>query len=93
MSIFPFVLLAALAAAPAAEEDPTVLVAKLGSAEPAERAAATDSLRALGRAALPALQEAMKGGDADHGKRASATTRNESFMRVKALVVCVVLAA
>jgi hypothetical protein len=72
MSIVPLVLLAALAAAPATEEDPTVLIAKLGSAEPAERGAATESLRALGRAALPALQEVIKGGDADHGKRARA---------------------
>ena len=62
MSIAPLVLFAALAAAPAAEPDPTALVAKLGSAEPAERAAATESLKALGRAALPALQKAMKAG-------------------------------
>jgi hypothetical protein len=72
MSIAPLVLFAAMAAAPAAEPNPTALVAKLGSAEPAERAAATESLKALGRAALPALQDAMKGGDADHGKRALA---------------------
>ena len=72
MSIAPLVLFAALAAAPAAEPDPTALVAKLGSAEPAERAAATESLKALGRAALPALQEAMKAGDADVRERASA---------------------
>jgi hypothetical protein len=72
MSIVPLVLFAALAAAPAAEPDPTVLVAKLSSAEPAERAAATESLRALGRAALPALQKAMNAADTEPGKRALA---------------------
>ena len=72
MSIVPLVLFAALAAAPAAEPDPTVLVAKLSSAEPAERAAATESLRALGRAALPALQKAMNADDTEPGKRALA---------------------
>ncbi len=39
------VLIAALAAAPAAGPDPPALVAKLGSAEPAERAAAVESLK------------------------------------------------
>ena len=72
MSIAPLVLFAAMAAAPAAEPDPTALVAKLGSAEPAERAAASESLKALGRGALPALQDAMKAGDADVRERASA---------------------
>ncbi len=49
MSITPLVLLfAALAAVAAEEPDPALLVAKLGSAEPAERAAATESLKALG---------------------------------------------
>ncbi|MFI5457939.1 MAG: hypothetical protein ACHRXM_21070 [Isosphaerales bacterium] len=72
MSIAPLVLFAAMAAAPAAEPDPTALVAKLGSAEPAERAAASESLRALGRGALPALQGAMKAGDAGVRERASA---------------------
>jgi hypothetical protein len=72
MSIAPLVLFAALAAAPIAEPDPTVLVAKLGSAEPAERAKAADSLKALGREALPALQKAMNAGGTDVGKRASA---------------------
>jgi hypothetical protein len=51
---------------------PTGFIAKLSSARPAERAAAAESLRALGRRALPALQKAMKGGDTDLGKRASA---------------------
>ena len=72
MSIAPLVLFAALAAAPAAEPDPAALVAKLGSAEPAERAAAAESLKALGRGALPALQDAMKAGDAEVRERASA---------------------
>jgi hypothetical protein len=73
MSIAPLVLFAAMAAAPAAEEpDPTALVAKLSSAEPAERAAASESLRALGRGALTALQGAMKAGDARARERASA---------------------
>ena len=72
MSIAPLVLLTALAAAPAAEPDPTVLVAKLGSAVPAERAAAAESLKLLGRHALPALENAMKPGDTELGKAASA---------------------
>jgi hypothetical protein len=72
MSIAPLVLFAAMTAAPAAEPDPTALVAKLGSAEPAERAAATESLKALGRGALRALQGAMKAGDAGVRERASA---------------------
>ena len=73
MSIVPLVLFVALAAAPAAaaEPDPTALVAKLGSAEPAERAAATESLKSLGRVALPALQHAMKESDANIRERAS----------------------
>ncbi len=72
MSIASLVLFAALAAAPGAEPDPAVLVAKLGSAEPAERDAAAESLRALGRQALPALQGAMKAGDGKVRVRASA---------------------
>jgi hypothetical protein len=72
MSIAPLVLFAALAAAPGAEPDPTALVAKLGSAQPAERNAAAESLRALGRQALPALQGAMKAGDARVRESASA---------------------
>jgi hypothetical protein len=66
MSIAPLVVLIALAAAPAAlaEPDPAALVAKLGSADAAERNAATESLKSLGRVALPALQGAMKEGDA-----------------------------
>jgi hypothetical protein len=73
MSIASLVLLfAALAAVPADEPDPALLVAKLGSAEPAERAAATDSLKALGRGALPALQGAMRAGAADVRERAMA---------------------
>jgi hypothetical protein len=79
MSIAKLVLFAAMAAAPAAEPDPTALVAKLGSAEPAERAAATDALKALGRGALPALQGAMKAGDA--GVRERATALWESIQR------------
>jgi hypothetical protein len=72
MSIAPLVLLAALAAVPAADPDPTALVAKLGSAGSAARAAAAESLKALGRGALPALQKAMKGDDAIVRERASA---------------------
>ena len=72
MSIALLVLFAAMAAAPAEGPDPTALVAKLGSAEPAERAAATESLKALGRVALPALQRAMKADNADVCERASA---------------------
>ncbi len=48
MSIAPLVLFAALAAAPGAESDPAALVAKLGSARPAERNAAKESLKASG---------------------------------------------
>jgi hypothetical protein len=74
MSIAPLVLFVALTAAPAAfaEPDPTAIVAKLGSADPAERAAATESLKSLGRVALPALQSAMKEGDAGIRERATA---------------------
>jgi hypothetical protein len=72
MSIVPLVLFAAMAAVQPAEPDLAALVAKLGSAEPAERAAATHSLKAFGRGALPALQEAMKAGDANLRERASA---------------------
>jgi hypothetical protein len=72
MSIACLVLFAALAAVPAADPDPTALVAKLGSADSAERAAATESLKALGRAALPALEKAMKTDDANVRERASA---------------------
>jgi hypothetical protein len=72
MPIAPLVLLfAALATVPEEEPDPALLVAKLSSAEPAERAAATDSLKALGRQALPALQRAMTAGNADVRERAS----------------------
>jgi hypothetical protein len=72
MSIAPLVLFAALAAVPADDPDLAVLVANLGSAEPAERAAAAESLKALGRGALPALQRAMKPDDAGVRERASA---------------------
>ena len=72
MSITPLVLLAALVAVPAEEPDPAALVAKLGSAEPAARAVAADSLKAIGRGALPALRDAMKAGNAEVRKRASA---------------------
>jgi hypothetical protein len=72
MPLASLVLIAALAAVPAAEPDPSALVAKLGSAEPAERAAAVESLTALGREALPALQKAGKADDTDLRARASA---------------------
>ncbi len=72
MSVAPLVLLVALAAAPVEEPDPTVLVAKLGSAEPAERASAAESLKALGRGALLALEKAMKADDAGLRDRAMA---------------------
>jgi hypothetical protein len=79
MSLAPLVLSAALAAVPAEEPDPAALVAKLGSAKSSERAAAADSLKALGRGALPALQEAMKAGDTD--VRARASTLWETIQR------------
>ncbi len=72
MSIASLVMVAALVAVRAADDDPTALVAKLGSADPAERAAATESLNTLGRAALPALEKAMKADDANVRKRVSA---------------------
>ena len=72
MSLASLVLFAALAAVPAAGPDPSALVAKLGSAEPDERAAAVESLEALGREALPARQNASKADDAGLRERASA---------------------
>ena len=63
MLIIRLVLFAALAAAPTAEPDPIVLVGKLGSADPTERAAATESLKSVGRTALPALEKAMTAGE------------------------------
>jgi hypothetical protein len=72
MSIASLVLFAALAAAPAEQLGATALVAKLGSAEPAERAAASEALKALGRGALPALEKAMKADHANVRERASA---------------------
>ena len=79
MTIAPLILYAAMAAAPAEGPDPVALVAKLASAEPAERTSASESLRALGRGALPALRDAMKAGDAAVRKRAS--TLWESIQR------------
>jgi hypothetical protein len=72
MAIAALILLLALAADSPATPDPTALVAKLGSADPAEQAAATESLKSLGRDALPALEKAMKAKDTDLAKRASA---------------------
>ncbi len=63
MFIVPLVVLAVLEAAPQAGPDSTALVAKLGSAEATERASAAESLKALGREAIPALEKAMKAGD------------------------------
>jgi hypothetical protein len=71
MSIAPLVVLSALAVAPQAGPDPTALVAKLGSADPSERASATESLKALGREALPALEKAMKAVDSGLRERSS----------------------
>ena len=69
MSIAPLFLLFALGA----DRDPRLqLVAKLGSAEPAVQAAASESLKALGVAAIPALERAISASDTELGKRASA---------------------
>ena len=88
MSITPLVLFVALAAAPPGEPDPTELVAKLRSVKPSERAVATDSLKALGRKALPALRNAVKAGDPVIGERASALwdTIQRDLMRRPSLV-------
>jgi hypothetical protein len=72
ISVAPLVLLAVLGAAPRVDLDPAVLVVKLGSADPSDRAAATESLRVLGRKALPNLQEAMKADDNTLRERAAA---------------------
>jgi hypothetical protein len=64
MVVAPLVVLVALTVAPAAGPDPTALVAKLGSADPSERASAIESLKVLGREALPSLEKAMKADDA-----------------------------
>ncbi len=69
MSVATLVLFAALTAA---EPDPAALAAKLGSADPAERAFAASALEALGREALPALSDASKAADRDLRARASA---------------------
>ena len=65
------ILSLALAAGPTTQTNAAALVAQLGSSTPAEQAAATESLKALGRDALPALQEGMKARDSELGKRAS----------------------
>jgi hypothetical protein len=72
MSVTVLILLAALTAASAADRDLSALVGKLVSAEPAERATATESLKVLGREALPALKSAMKTGDIALRERALA---------------------
>lgn len=72
MSIVPPILIAAVAVVSAAAVDPKVLVEQLGSGEPAIRAEAARALEALGRDALPALEEAARGGDAELRARASA---------------------
>ena len=72
MSLASLVLSTALAAVAGAEPDNAALIAKLGSAEPAERAAAAKALEALGREALPALRQASAAGDRDLRERAAA---------------------
>ena len=71
MSVAPLVLIATLAGVSAAEPDPTALVAKLGSADPAKRAEAAGALVALGREALPALRKARVATDCELRERAS----------------------
>ncbi len=61
MLLTPLMLLALLPTRPA--DDPAALIARLGSAAPAEQAAATGSLQTLGRGAIPALEQVMKGTD------------------------------
>jgi hypothetical protein len=72
MSIVPPVWIAVLAVVSAAAADPKPLVQQLGSTEPAARAEAAHALEALGRDALPALEEAARGSGADLRGRASA---------------------
>ena len=72
MTVAPLVVIAALLASPAEGPEASALVAKLGSADAAERASAAGSIQALGREALPALERAVRGDDAELGLRASA---------------------
>ncbi len=69
--MLPFALLfaAALGVAPAGDTDPAALVARLGAGG---GDAAADALKALGRPALPALEQAMASGGAELRGRASA---------------------
>jgi hypothetical protein len=69
MPIVPLVLFAALAAVPAVDADPTALVAKLGSGDSAERALATESLKALGRT-TPTSASVLR----PSGRRSNATS-------------------
>jgi hypothetical protein len=66
MSISALVVLAVLATGP----DAKALVARLGSADPAERAETAGAVEALGVDALPALYEASRGDDPDLRDRA-----------------------
>lgn len=90
MSLAPLILFAAITAASATapDPDPTALVAKLGSSEPAERETAAQSLEALGREALTALQRAIRADDPDMRERASALwdTIQRNLMKRPSLV-------
>jgi hypothetical protein len=55
----------------APDDEPAALVARLGSPRFAEREAAAESLRRLGRVALPALRKAQSGQDLEIRLRAS----------------------
>jgi hypothetical protein len=81
MVCVPLLLIAAMVGAAAAEPDPdsAALVAKLGSVEPAERTAAAGALDALGRKALPALEQARAA--PDHELRARAAALWDSIQR------------
>lgn len=68
MSVFTI----ALAAVLAGEPDPTALVARLGTAAEADRAAVAAQLEALGFGALPALRAAQSAKDPETRRRASA---------------------
>ena len=80
MSLILMTWLATCGALAADGPDPAALVAKLGSADSAERASATASLRALGRSALPALQAAARDGT-DGGLRDRASDLWDSIGR------------
>ncbi len=74
----PLLLLALLAAPSATEAPPAVsrLIEQLGSAEFAEREAATRGLEAVGPAALPALRQAAAADDPEVRRRADELVRS-----------------